>query len=126
MLEEYLDMFPDNCIYMRWNYSHPQAEGNIKAMEWFREHDLDVMGATAGQTRWKLMPQNDSNLENIRSFANTAIDMRGERSFDFNSDDKEVNGLLLTLWDDDSPHFELYWRGICLLRGVHLVGRPEK
>ncbi len=112
ILEEYLDMFPDNCIYMRWNYSHPQAEGNIKAMEWFREHDLDVMGATAGQTRWKLMPQNDSNLENIRSFANTAIDMRGERSFDFNSDDKEVNGLLLTLWDDDSPHFELYWRGI--------------
>jgi hexosaminidase len=23
-----------------------------------------------------------------------------------------LNGLLLTLWDDDSPHFELYYRGI--------------
>ena len=25
---------------------------------------------------------------------------------------KELDGLLLTLWDDDSPHFELYKRGI--------------
>jgi len=98
-LLEYLEMFPKNCIYMRWNYSHPEAEGNIKAMEWFTDHGLDVMGATAGQTRWKLMPQNESNMENIRSFASTSID-------------QEIEGLLLTLWDDDSPHFELYKRGI--------------
>jgi hypothetical protein len=113
-LKEYLDMFPKNCIYMRWNYSHPQAEGNIKTMEWFVENDLDVMGATAGQTRWKLMPQQESNMDNIRSFANTAIEMRELRSstIDLDSDDKEVDGLLLTLWDDDSPHFELYKRGI--------------
>ncbi|MCF6302373.1 MAG: hypothetical protein L3J13_04110, partial [Devosiaceae bacterium] len=26
--------------------------------------------------------------------------------------DNKLNGLLLTLWDDDSPHFELYMRGI--------------
>ena len=112
ILEDYLDMFPDNCIYMRWNYSHPQAEGNIKAMEWFSENDLEVMGATAGQTRWKLMPQNESNMENIRSFANTSIEMMPDRSFEINSKDKEDDGLLLTLWDDDSPHFELYMRGI--------------
>jgi hypothetical protein len=112
ILEDYLDMFPDNCIYMRWNYSHPQAEGNIKAMEWFSENDLEVMGATAGQTRWKLMPQNESNMENIRSFANTSIEMMPDRSFEINSDDRELDGLLLTLWDDDSPHFELYMRGI--------------
>jgi len=98
-LLEYLDLFPKNCIYMRWNYSDPQAEGNIKAMEWFSEQGLPVMGATAGQTRWKLMPQNESNMENIRSFALTSID-------------KGLDGLLLTLWDDDSPHFELYIRGI--------------
>ena len=98
-LLDYLELFPENCIYMRWNYSHPQTEGNIKAMDWFDEHDLPVMGATAGQTRWKLMPQNESNMENIRSFANTSIEMG-------------IDGLLLTLWDDDSPHFELYMRGI--------------
>lgn len=95
----FLDQFPKNCIYMRWNYSSPQAIGNSKAMEWFREHGLQVMGATAGQTRWVLMPQNESNMDNIRSFAVTSIN-------------NGLNGLLLTLWDDDSPHFELYMRGI--------------
>ncbi len=98
-LVEYLDLFPKNCIYMRWNYSHPQAEGNIKAMEWFSENGMQVMGATAGQTRWVLMPQNESNMENIRSFSQSSIE-------------KGIDGLLLTLWDDDSPHFELYMRGI--------------
>ncbi len=98
-LLESLDMFPKNCIYMRWNYQSPQAEGNIKAMEWFSEHGLKVMGATAGQTRWVLMPRNESNMENISSFTSTSIK-------------NGIDGLLLTLWDDDSPHFELYMRGI--------------
>jgi hexosaminidase len=98
-LTEYLEQFPKNCIYMRWNYSNPGTEGNIRAMEWFTEHEFNVMGATAGQTRWVLMPQNESNMENIRSFANTSIEMN-------------TKVLLLTLWDDDSPHFELYMRGI--------------
>ncbi len=38
-------------------------------------------------------------MENIRSFAMSSIE-------------KGIDGLLLTLWDDDSPHFELYMRGI--------------
>lgn len=95
----FLDDFPKNCIYMRWNYETPQAPGNIKAMQWFMDHGMEVMGATAGQTRWVLMPQNDSNMDNIRSFA-------------VNSIESGSKGLLLTLWDDDSPHFELYMRGI--------------
>jgi len=111
-LLDYLEMFPNNCIYMRWNYSHPEAQGNIKAMEWFNEQELAVMGATAGQTRWKLMPQNESNMENIRSFVNTSIDMKDIRAYESKSNDRDIDGLLLTLWDDDSPHFELYMRGI--------------
>ena len=98
-LLEFLDEFPKNCVYMRWNYSSPEALGNTKAMEWFRQHDFQVMGATAGQTRWVLMPQSESNMDNIRSFA-------------LNSINSNLDGLLLTLWDDDSPHFELYNRGI--------------
>lgn len=95
----FLDDFPKNCIYMRWNYTTPQAIGNIKAMQWFTDHGMEVMGATAGQMRWVLMPQNDSNIDNIRDFAINAIESGSK-------------GLLLTLWDDDSPHFELYMRGI--------------
>ena len=60
---------------------------------------MQVMGATAGQTRWVLMPQNESNIDNIKSFAVSSIN-------------SGLSGLLLTLWDDDSPHFELYMRGI--------------
>lgn len=98
-LEAFLPQFPKNCIYMRWNYHTPEAYGNTKAMQWFRDHGLKVMGATAGQTRWVLMPQREGNMDNIRSFALSSIETG-------------LNGLLLTLWDDDSPHFELYYRGI--------------
>ncbi len=98
-LTKFIDMFPRNCIYMRWNYSNPETYGNLKAMDWFVSHGFKVIGATAAQTRWVLMPQNESNIKSIRSFALSSIK-------------SGLNGLLLTLWDDDSPHFELYWRGI--------------
>ncbi|MEK9603061.1 MAG: glycoside hydrolase family 20 zincin-like fold domain-containing protein [Flavobacteriaceae bacterium] len=98
-LKAVLPQFPKNCVYMRWNYHSPEAYGNTKTMQWFKENGLKVMGATAGQTRWVLMPQRESNMKNIRSFALSTIETG-------------LNGLLLTLWDDDSPHFELYHRGI--------------
>lgn len=100
-LNKYIDMFPKNCMYMRWNYDMPESPGNIRAMKWFSDNGFNVMGATAGQTRWNLMPQDQSNTNNIRDFA--LISIRNK-----------ANGLLLTLWDDDSPHFELYQRGISL------------
>lgn len=98
-LNKYVDMFPKNCVYMRWNYSHPETPGNERAMKWFTDNGFQVMGATAGQTRWNLMPLEKSNAKNIRDFA--LISIRNG-----------ADGLLLTLWDDDSPHFELYDRGI--------------
>ncbi|MBN3520099.1 family 20 glycosylhydrolase [Algoriphagus lutimaris] len=98
-LNRFVDLFPKNCVYMRWNYSMPESPGNDKAMKWFTENGFQVMGATAGQTRWNLMPLENSNTANIRDFALSSID-------------NEADGLLLTLWDDDSPLFELYQRGI--------------
>ena len=98
-LNKYVDLFPKNCVYMRWNYDMPESPGNAKAMNWFTSNGFEVMGATAGQTRWNLMPQQQSNAQNIRDFALSSIA-------------NKTSGLLLTLWDDDSPHFELYQRGI--------------
>ncbi|EAZ79357.1 beta-N-acetylhexosaminidase [Algoriphagus machipongonensis] len=98
-LNEYVDMFPKNCVYMRWNYSLPESPGNNLAIQWFTKNGFNVMGATAGQTRWNLMPLENSNTQNIRDFANISIN-------------NKADGLLLTLWDDDSPLFELYQRGI--------------
>ena len=98
-LMQFIEKFPKNAIYMRWNYQKSDTYGNQKAMDWYTNNNLKVMGATAGQTRWTLMPQNQSNIPQIRSFAISSIE-------------KNLEGLLLTLWDDDSPHFELYKRGI--------------
>ena len=112
-LEAFLDQFPKNCIYMRWNYREPTTLGNIKAMEWFSNNGFQVMGATAGQTRWVLMPQNESNIESIRDFADLSIQ-------------NNFSGLLCTLWDDDSPHFELYWRGILAFAEYTWAGKKRE
>ena len=98
-LNRFVEQFPKNCVYMRWNYHRAESYGNGKAMDWFSSNGFQVMGATAGQTRWTLMPQREGNIDQIRIFAEQSIN----RNYD---------GLLLTLWDDDSPHFELYKRGI--------------
>ncbi|WPR73448.1 beta-N-acetylhexosaminidase [Algoriphagus sp. NG3] len=111
-LNKYVDMFPKNCVYMRWNYDMPESIGNNRAMQWFSDHGFKVMGATAGQTRWNLMPLEESNTANIRDFALISID-------------NKADGLLLTLWDDDSPHFELYGRGIAIFSEYTWAGKKR-
>jgi len=111
-LNKYVDMFPKNCVYMRWNYEMPETLGNKRAMKWFTDHGFKVMGATAGQTRWNLMPLDESNTANIRDFAQISID-------------NNADGLLLTLWDDDSPHFELYGRGIAIFAEYTWAGEQQ-
>jgi len=111
-LNQYVDMFPKNCVYMRWNYDMPESPGNIRAMKWFSDNGFNVMGATAGQTRWNLMPLDQSNTNNIRDFA--LISIRNK-----------ADGLLLTLWDDDSPHFELYQRGISIFAEYTWAGEKR-
>lgn len=111
-LLKFVDKFPKNAIYMRWNYQKSETYGNQKVMEWYTNNDLKVMGATAGQTRWTLMPQNQSNIPQIKSFALSSIE-------------KKLDGLLLTLWDDDSPHFELYKRGITAFSNYTWSGKNK-
>jgi hexosaminidase len=111
-LNKYIDMFPKNCVYMRWNYDMPESPGNNRAIQWFTVNGLKVMGATAGQTRWNLMPQDQSNTDNILDFA--LISIRNK-----------ADGLLLTLWDDDSPHFELYQRGISIFAEYTWAGEKR-
>jgi hexosaminidase len=111
-LNRYIDMFPKNCVYMRWNYDMPESPGNNRAIQWFTDNGLKVMGATAGQTRWNLMPLDQSNTKNIRDFA--LISIRNK-----------ADGLLLTLWDDDSPHFELYQRGIAIFAEYTWAGEKR-
>jgi hexosaminidase len=104
VLEQVITDFPANCIYMRWNYSMARQPGNMMALDWYREHDLKVMIATAAQTGATLLPYD--SRENMQSNGIAAI-----RSFVQLASEKEINGMLCTAWDDKSPHMETYWRG---------------
>jgi hypothetical protein len=99
LLNENISLFPKNCVYMRWSYDNPTLPGNMKALEWFRKNNLSAMAATSGQQIWPMLPRANSNFQPVKDFARiTAKD--------------KLDGILLTLWDDASPHFETYWRGI--------------
>jgi hypothetical protein len=93
-----IDLFPTNVVYMRWNYSAPTSLGNVRTLQWYREHGLQAMAATAAQTTWPIHPRQTSNAVSIRDFNRLTAEY-------------ELDGILCTAWDDSSPHMEFYWRG---------------
>jgi hypothetical protein len=57
------------------------------------------MAATAAQTNWPLIPRDNSNIKSIKQFCRVASEQK-------------MDGILCTVWDDASPHFETVWRGL--------------
>lgn len=105
LLDSNVHLFPDSCVYMRWNYDTPEVEGNINAINWYRKNKLPVMASTAVQTFWPMMPRRQSNFEPIRSFCRIAIAQK-------------MTGILCAAWDDSSPHYETFMRGIHTFGGL--------
>lgn len=104
-LDQLIKGFPDNCVYMRWNYELGKLPGNIKTLDWYRKNNMQFMVSTAAQTGGHLFPKDDrtgsmsdGGPAAIRSFLQLAIE-------------KNADGMLSTAWDDHSLHFETYWRG---------------
>ncbi len=105
-LDNLLEGFPKNCVYMRWNYSMARQPGNILALDWYKNRGLQAMVATATNAEGGTMFQgeyrdrgmNSSGIITIRSFLQLAAE-------------KDISGMLCTAWDDKSPHMENYWRG---------------
>ncbi len=104
-LDQYIGLFPKDCVYMRWAYSNPQVLGNVKAMEWYKAHNLKVMGAPAAQNMAAMLPRDNSIFQPIKNFCDVAARIG-------------LDGLLCTLWDDSSPHFETFWRGLYYYAGL--------
>ena len=109
VLDSVLDLYPKNCVYMRWNYTLARQEGNIRALEWFKKRGLKAWIATAAQNVHPLLPQDD-RVNIIQSFIQLA-------------DEKKIDGMLCTAWDDSSPHMETYWRG--LIASAEFSWNPE-
>lgn len=98
-MDNYVEKFPQECIYMRWTYWNTKVLGNIKAIDWLTSKNLKVMGATAAQDMSPLLPRNNSIFRPIKDFCEIATE-------------KKLDGILCTMWDDSACSFETFWRGI--------------
>ncbi len=110
ILNEMIERFPKNCVYMRWNYTLARQPGNIRALDWYRDSGLKAMIATAAQNVSALLPRDD-RVNVVHSFIQLAVE-RG------------IDGMLCTAWDDSSPHMETYWRG--LIASAEFSWSPKK
>lgn len=98
-LDKAIDMFPKNCIYMRWHYEDPTILPHRMLLDWYHKKGLRVMGATAasnGETPF--MPRNNSRAQYIKDFCSLV-------------EKNQLDGILATAWDDGSPHLETVMRG---------------
>lgn len=96
-LEKHISSFPKEVIYMRWQYGNANRPGNKKALQWYYNNGLRVMGATAAQTTYAMMPLG-SFVDNIKSFQIARKEV-------------PVEGVLCTAWDDASPLSDTFWPG---------------
>ena len=98
-MDNYVDKFPKECIYMRWTYWNTKVLGNLKAIDWLISQNLRVMGATGAQDMSPMLPRNNSIFKPVKDFCEIATE-------------KKLDGILCTMWDDSAYSFETFWRGI--------------
>lgn len=98
-LDQAIDLFPKECIYMRWNYGDATKPAHKKILEWYHNKGLKVMAATAASDGASvILPRNNSKAGDIKGFSTLVADY-------------QLEGILATAWDDGSPHTETIWRG---------------
>lgn len=98
-LDEAIQMFPKNCIYMRWHYEDPTKLSHRMLLEWYHQHGLHVMGATSAATgETPFMPRNNSRAQYIKDFCLLVSK-------------NKLDGIMSTSWGDGSPHWETVIRG---------------
>ncbi|MDP2336877.1 MAG: glycoside hydrolase, partial [Bacteroidota bacterium] len=96
-LDEAINLFPKECVYMRWNYGDATKPAHVRLLEWYRSKGLKVMGATAASDGI-LIPRGNSKIDFIHGFSKHVAE-------------KKLEGILTTSWDDGSAHWETVWRG---------------
>lgn len=98
-LDKAIDLFPKECVYMRWNYGDATKPAHVKLLNWYRDKGLKVMGATAAAAGDSpFLPREESKIGCVRGFSRLVAE-------------NGLEGILATAWDDGSPHTETVWRG---------------
>lgn len=98
-LDRAIDLFPKECVYMRWKYEDATSPAHQKLLEWYSDKGLKVMGATAASAGDSpFLPRKNTRSEYVRGFNRLVAQ-------------NHLEGILATAWDDGSPHLETVWRG---------------
>ncbi|MAX25812.1 MAG: hypothetical protein CMJ19_15035 [Phycisphaeraceae bacterium] len=98
-LDKIITRFPEDGVFMRWNYQLGREKGNVNILDWYAKNNFKAMAATAVIGDWPLIPKYNWMPANIKSFVSLAAE-------------KGILGELCTAWGDDSGnHFEVYWVG---------------
>ena len=98
-LDAAIELFPKECIYMRWNYSDAATPAHKRVVKWYGDKGLKVMGATAASAGDSpFIPREDTKAKTIKDFSQLVAD-------------NHLEGILATAWGDGSPHLETVWRG---------------
>lgn len=99
VVDEVIDLFPKECVYMRWMYGDATVLGNTMVLDWYAKSGLKVMAATAASEGTCVMIQRpDGRLAYIKGFS----EITAERNFE---------GIFATAWDDTSAHLKTVERG---------------
>ena len=98
-LDKAIDLFPKECVYMRWKYEDATAPAHQRLLKWYHDKGLKVMGATAASAGDSpFLPRQNTRSEYVKGFSQLVAD-------------NQLEGILATAWDDGSPHLETVWRG---------------
>lgn len=98
-LDKAIDLFPKECVYMRWKYEDATSPAHQRLLKWYSDKGLKVMGATAASAGDSpFLPRNNTRSEYVRGFSRLVAE-------------NHLEGILATAWDDGSPHLETVWRG---------------
>ena len=99
LLDKDIDLFPKECVYMRWKYDDSTTPANGKALDWYAEKGLKVMAATtASDALCPYVSRGNSCAPYIKGYSQIVVD-------------RKLEGIFATAWDDGSAHWETVWRG---------------
>ena len=98
-LDKAINLFPKECVYMRWKYEDATAPAHQRLLKWYHDKGLKVMGATAASAGDSpFLPRQNTRSEYVKGFSQLVAD-------------NQLEGILATAWDDGSPQLETVWRG---------------
>ena len=105
-LDEVIDRFPKEGVFMHWNYQTCRQPGNERVLEWLTSRNLNTMISTGANSGPSALFPFDDRTGKMSDRGLVAIQSSIQLAHE-----KGIDGVLTTGWDDRSPHMETFWRG---------------